>query len=84
MAAWKECVPCVVHTIHGLAFHPYQATWRNAIYIAAERAAARRCHRILCVADALHDTLRHRKQLRRRVHRRVEERLCSGGQAMAF
>ncbi|NNM27765.1 MAG: glycosyltransferase family 4 protein [Phycisphaerales bacterium] len=55
LAAWRERVPCVVHTIHGLAFHPYQATWRNGIYIAAERIAARRCHRIVCVADAMRD-----------------------------
>lgn len=34
---------------------------------------------ILCVADALHETLRHRRQLRGRVHQRVEERLCAGG-----
>ena len=34
---------------------------------------------ILCVADALHDTLRDRRQLRCRVHQRVEERLSSGG-----
>lgn len=34
---------------------------------------------ILCVADALHDTLRHRRQLRCRVHQRVEERLCAEG-----
>lgn len=33
---------------------------------------------ILCVADALHDTLRSRKQLRCKIHQRVEERLCSG------
>ena len=33
---------------------------------------------ILCVADALHDTLRRRKQMRCKVHQRVEERLCSG------
>ena len=55
LAAWKMRVPCVVHTIHGLAFHPYQSKWRNAIYIAAERFAARRCHRIICVADAMRD-----------------------------
>ena len=36
---------------------------------------------ILCVADALHDTLRHRKQLRCKIHQRVEERLCAGGGA---
>ena len=34
---------------------------------------------ILCVADALHDTLRNRRALRSRVHQRVEERLCAGG-----
>ncbi len=34
---------------------------------------------ILCVADALHETLRRRKHLRSKVHQRVEERLCSGG-----
>lgn len=54
-AAWSERVPCVIHTIHGLAFHPYQSRWRNAIYIRAERWAARRCHRILCVADAMRE-----------------------------
>ncbi|MEE9128957.1 MAG: glycosyltransferase family 4 protein [Phycisphaerales bacterium] len=55
LAAWKARVPCVVHTIHGLAFHPYQKKWRNAIYIASERFAAQRCHRIVCVADAMRD-----------------------------
>ena len=34
---------------------------------------------VLCVADALHDTLRLRRQMRGRVHQRVEERLCAGG-----
>lgn len=55
MAAWSLGVPAVIHTIHGLAFHPYQARWRNRIYVAAERFAAKRCHRILCVADAMRD-----------------------------
>jgi len=54
-AAWKERVPCVVHTIHGLAFHPWERWWKNAMYVASERLAARRCHRILCVADAMRD-----------------------------
>lgn len=55
MAAWSRRVPCVVHTIHGLAFHPYEKWWRNAIYIASERYAARKCHRIICVAEAMRD-----------------------------
>ena len=55
MAAWRERVPFVVHTIHGLPFHPYESRWRNAIYILSERFAARRCHSIVCVADAMRE-----------------------------
>jgi glycosyltransferase involved in cell wall biosynthesis len=54
-AGWRERVPCVVHTIHGLPFHPYEKWWRNAIYVASERRAAKRCHRIICVAEAMRD-----------------------------
>jgi glycosyltransferase involved in cell wall biosynthesis len=43
----------IVHTIHGLAFHPYQSRWKNALYIALERRAAKRTHAIICVADAM-------------------------------
>lgn len=53
IAAWKELTPCVVHTIHGLPFHPYLAKWRNWMYIKSERFAAKRCHRIICVAEAM-------------------------------
>lgn len=52
-AAWKMRVPCVVHTIHGLPFHPYQSWMKNRLYIASERRAAKRCHAIVCVADAM-------------------------------
>lgn len=52
-AAWKRQVPAVVHTIHGLPFHPYQNPLIRRLYIAAERDAARRCHRIISVADAM-------------------------------
>ncbi len=54
-AAWHATVPAVVHTIHGLPFHPYQAGWKNSAYIRAERWAARRCHAIATVADAMRD-----------------------------
>ena len=46
-------VPHVVHTIHGLAFHPYQAKWLNKFYIAIEKAAAKRTDAFICVADAM-------------------------------
>jgi glycosyltransferase involved in cell wall biosynthesis len=51
--AWGRDVPAVVHTIHGLAFHPYERWWKNQMYVRAERWAARRCHRIVSVADAM-------------------------------
>lgn len=54
-AAWKEEVPAVVHTIHGLPFHPYQSHVAQTIYIQSERWAAKRCHRIVCVADAMRE-----------------------------
>ena len=43
----------VVHTIHGLPFHPYQSGLKNRLYIALERRAARESDAILCVADAM-------------------------------
>ena len=45
--------PVVVHTIHGLPFHPYQNAVARHLWIALERYAARRCDAILCVADAM-------------------------------
>jgi glycosyltransferase involved in cell wall biosynthesis len=53
LAAWKEKTPFVIHTIHGLPFHPYQSKLKNAVYIAAEKIAAARCHKIACVAYAM-------------------------------
>jgi len=45
--------PHVVHTIHGLAFHPYQSNWLNKFYIAIEKAAAQKTDAIISVADAM-------------------------------
>jgi len=40
---------------------------------------------VLCVADSLHDTLRHRRQARCSRRRHAGDRLCaSGGQAFPF
>ncbi len=54
-AAWNARVPAIVHTIHGLPFHPQESRWRNALYIRSERWAARRCHRLIGVAQAMVD-----------------------------
>jgi glycosyltransferase involved in cell wall biosynthesis len=46
-------LPLVVHTIHGLPFHPYQNAVARRLWIGMERWAARRCDAIICVADAM-------------------------------
>jgi glycosyltransferase involved in cell wall biosynthesis len=46
-------VLAVVHTIHGLAFHPYQSGWLNKFYIAVEKSAAKRTDFFISVADAM-------------------------------
>jgi len=50
---WSENVPAVVHTIHGLAFYPYQSRWLNKFYIAVEKSAAKRTDSFISVADAM-------------------------------
>jgi glycosyltransferase involved in cell wall biosynthesis len=52
-AAWRERVPAVVHTIHGLPFGPFETPLRNALYVTLERWAARRCHALVSVCDAM-------------------------------
>ncbi len=53
-AAATACgVPVIVHTIHGLPFHPYQNRLVSALYISLERWAARRCDAIITVCDAM-------------------------------
>ena len=43
----------IVHTIHGLPFHPHEEWWKNRLYVCLERRAARRTHAIVSVADAM-------------------------------
>ena len=50
---WAENLPAVVHSIHGLAFHPYQSQWLNKFYIAIEKSAAKRTDFFISVADAM-------------------------------
>lgn len=52
-AAWDENIPAVVHTIHGLPFGPSESPLKNRLYIALERWAARRCHAIISVCNAM-------------------------------
>jgi glycosyltransferase involved in cell wall biosynthesis len=54
-AAWAAKTPFVAHTIHGQAFHRNEKHWKNLLYINAEKWAAKRCHKIYAVAQAMID-----------------------------
>jgi glycosyltransferase involved in cell wall biosynthesis len=57
IAAYKlknsDLKPKVIHTIHGLAFHPYQSQWLNRFYIAVEKYTAAKTDFFISVADAM-------------------------------
>lgn len=48
-------LPQIVHTIHGLAFHPYQSDLLNKFYIAIEKQTAKRTDAFLSVADVMNE-----------------------------
>ena len=56
-AAWSLGVKVIVHTVHGAPFHPYQGRAGRAVFRTCERWAARRCHALISVADAMTDLL---------------------------
>lgn len=65
LAAWTAMDPAprpgIVHTVHGPPWMPVEGrpdqqltiALKNHLYALAEQYAARRCHRIICVADAM-------------------------------
>ena len=57
LAAWKLKIPAVIHTVHGAPFHAYQSKLARNLFACCERYAAKRCHRLLCVADAMTDLM---------------------------
>jgi glycosyltransferase involved in cell wall biosynthesis len=50
---WAPNRPAVVHSLHGLSFHPYQNPWASRFYIVVEKAAAKRTDFFISVADAM-------------------------------
>jgi glycosyltransferase involved in cell wall biosynthesis len=58
-AAWSLKIPAVIHTVHGAPFHAYQSDLARNFYRWCETWAARRCHHLICVADAMRDLLVH-------------------------
>jgi len=57
LAASRLRVPAIVHTVHGSPFHPYQSALARGLFRACERWAARHCHQLVSVADAMTDLL---------------------------
>lgn len=55
LAAFLAGKKAVIHTIHGLPFHPYQSSYLNVIYVFLERACALFSSRIITVCDAMAD-----------------------------
>ncbi len=53
LAARRTGVPIIVHTIHGLPFHPYQNHILNRTYRFLEKIAAGWSDRLVSVADAM-------------------------------
>jgi glycosyltransferase involved in cell wall biosynthesis len=56
-AGWSVGVPCVVHTVHGAPFHPYQSPPARKLFQICERWASSRCHHLISVADAMTDLM---------------------------
>ncbi len=56
-AAWSLGVPAIVHTVHGAPFHPWQGRGARRFFQDCERWAARRCHAMVGVADAMTDLM---------------------------
>ena len=57
LAAWSLGVPAIIHTVHGAPFGPYDPWPRRTFYAWCERYAARRCHAMISVADAMTDLM---------------------------
>ncbi len=56
-AAWASRVPCVIHSVHGAPFHPYQNRVSRWFFIQCERWAGKRCHHMISVANAMTDLM---------------------------
>jgi glycosyltransferase involved in cell wall biosynthesis len=51
LAARAAGVPVVVHTLHSLVFHEYQAAWKNWLYIRLKRVCAPLTDVLISVSD---------------------------------
>jgi len=57
LAASSLRIPAIIHTVHGAPFHPYQNAATRALFRGCEWYAARHCHAMISVADAMTDLM---------------------------
>src|SRR3954447_18099612 len=57
LAASALRVPAIIHTVHGAPFHPYQNAASRTLFRWCEWYAARHCHALISVADAMTDLM---------------------------
>ncbi|MDR2440437.1 MAG: glycosyltransferase family 4 protein [Planctomycetaceae bacterium] len=57
IAAWNLGIRVVIHSIHGAPFYPFQNYVVREFYKYCERWAARHCHAMISVADAMTDLM---------------------------
>lgn len=57
LAAAAVGVSVIVHTVHGAPFGPYEPWWRSKFYQLCEWYAAKKCHALISVADAMTELL---------------------------
>jgi glycosyltransferase involved in cell wall biosynthesis len=57
LAASSLHVPVIVHTVHGAPFHDYQSAAARNLFRWCEWHAARHCHTLISVADAMTDLM---------------------------
>ncbi|MEO1526840.1 MAG: glycosyltransferase family 4 protein [Planctomycetota bacterium] len=55
--AWSLGVPAVLHSVHGAPFHAFQSPLAREFFRRCESWAAKRCHHMICVADAMTDLM---------------------------
>jgi glycosyltransferase involved in cell wall biosynthesis len=53
LAARRAAVPVIIHHIHGPSFGPFQGPVPNAVFLAAEKIAARTTTHFFCSANAM-------------------------------
>lgn len=53
LAAKRARVPVIIHHIHGPSFGPFQGPMANAVFLTAERIAARATTHFVCSANAM-------------------------------